>query len=84
MRALPVAKLHLVDEDAVGDAWWKLSSQPELLQQLMVQADHGDSNEPGCDQFLVKKNTSSFMETSSRPASATLLSTSPLISSETL
>ena len=53
MRALP--KLHLVDEDAVGDAWWKLSSQPELLQQLMVQADHGDSNEPGCNQLMVKK-----------------------------
>ena len=57
MRALTVSKLHLVDEDAVGDAWWKLSSQPELLQQLMVQADHGDSNEPECVQLMVEKTT---------------------------
>ena len=57
MRALPVSKLHLVDEDAVGDTWWKLSSQPELLQQLMVQADHGDSNEPECVQFTLEKTT---------------------------
>ena len=77
MRAPPVYKLHLVDEDAVGDAWWKLSSQPKLLQQLMVQADHGDSNEPECNQLVVEKNTSSSIETFSRPASATLLSTSP-------
>ena len=68
----------------MGDAWWKLSSQPELLQQLMVQADHGDSNEPGCNQLMVKKNTSSFTETFFRPASATLPLTSPLTSSETL
>ena len=57
MRAPPVYKLHLVDEDAVGDTWWKLSSQPELLQQLMVQADHGDSNEPECVQLMVEKTT---------------------------
>ena len=41
----------------MGDAWWKLSSQPELLQQLMVQADHGDSNEPECVQLMVEKTT---------------------------
>ena len=55
IKALLVSKLHLVDEDAVGDAWWKLSSQPKLLQQLMVQADHGDSNEPECVQLMVEK-----------------------------
>ena len=41
----------------MGDAWWKLSSQPELLQQLMVQADHGDSNEPECVQLMLEKAT---------------------------